>query len=349
VILCLAFVVSGCGDQDEPEAKPVRPVPFFGVEAVGSGEFRRFPGKVAADVSLQVSFDDPGQIVELPISDGMMLEKGALIARLDDREIQTRVASAEATLRNAQADFERVERLFKQGVLAEMDLDRARKELEVATADRDAAAKGASDTAVYAPFTGVVSTKIAKQFQNVQAKEVIAIFDDLSSLEIGIDIPEQDMLRLGDRMSPEALNASIEANLEIPSLEGATYPLAVKNFTTAADPNTQTFRVKFRLARQEGAGILPGMSAVVLVRPKETANPPANILVPVSAVRVEPDGTPSVWVIAPDNTVRRQPVTVGDMQGKFIEITGGLEPGTTIAAAGVNTLTEGTPVRELEK
>jgi membrane fusion protein, multidrug efflux system len=71
-----------------------------------------------------------------------------------------------------------------------------------------------------------------------------------------------------------------------------------------------------------------------------------RILVPVSAVSQE-TGEQVAWVIGPESSAIRRPVTLGNMLGGEVEILSGLQPGDRIAVAGVRFLREGMKVRDL--
>ena len=75
----------------------------------------------------------------------------------------------------------------------------------------------------------------------------------------------------------------------------------------------------------------------------------SDIRIPAVAVVANDSGSPFVWIIN-DESMRAEPrsVQMGEMHGDLIVIRDGLELGEKIATAGVNTLTDGMLVREMD-
>jgi multidrug efflux pump subunit AcrA (membrane-fusion protein) len=89
------------------------------------------------------------------------------------------------------------------------------------------------------------------------------------------------------------------------------------------------------------------MTATVTVAYRRASILGDRILVPISAVLKDSVGEQVAWVIAPDQTVVRRTVNVGEATGGRIEIIGGLQPGERIVVAGVTQLRDGMKIREL--
>ena len=144
-----------------------RPVKTMVVVAAGSGGERVFPGKVTASQKVNLAFRVSGKIVELPVVKGNYVPQGTLLARLDPRDFEVRLANARSELGNAKARLEamksgarkeeiamlsakvnsakaqmddahmnldRVENLYKAGGFSKSEYDKARTSFEVARA-----------------------------------------------------------------------------------------------------------------------------------------------------------------------------------------------------------------------
>jgi RND family efflux transporter MFP subunit len=122
--------------------------------------------------------------------------------------------------------------------------------------------------------------------------------------------------------------------------------VSVKEIAQAADPVTQTFRIRGRMKAQPGGTVLPGMSAMATLTYRRGAD--NRLFVPISAVCKEPSsGEQVVWLIGEDQIVRRRPVSIGEVTGGQVEVAAGLQPGDRIAVAGVRFLRDGMEVRDL--
>ena len=337
--------LAGCGDTEplDSGSDVVRPVKAFTIPAASDGASRSFPGRVRAAERVELAFSMPGKLIELPVVQGQPVQEGDVVARLDPRDYQSEVQAAQAQFNEAKANFERGKDLVEQGHISRMDFDRLRANYEVAGARLNTARKALDDTALLAPFDGTIARRHVDNFQEVRANEPIVSLQDNRVIEIVVDAPEQLVAA-----SPGDGQARLVATFE--AVPGVRFPLAVREFSAEADPDTQTYEIVLAMPRPETANILPGMTANVIAwRPAPDGPANGSIRIPAVAVFANEAGEPQVWTIAEDGTVSRQPVTTGTLAGQDrIEILSGLEPGDTVAVAGVTRLREGQVVRPVE-
>ncbi|MHC4982216.1 MAG: efflux RND transporter periplasmic adaptor subunit [Planctomycetota bacterium] len=345
VATAAVYLIRG-GPQDEPldKAPVIRPVKTMVLRAPGSALRRTFPGRVKAAEEVDLSFQVSGLLVELPIKEGQDVARNELLARLDERDFQNKLASATAKAAEAKSNLERIKLSFEKGVATRKELDEARKAYDVAEADRKIAAKALADTELRAPFAGVVARTFVENYQNVEAKKHIVSLQDVSTIKIVVDIPETIVMDIKKYRSAETV-AIFEAR---PDLE---FDLEVSEFGTEADPQTLTYPVTLAMPAPEELTILPGMSATVRMdAPWPEGEGAADLVIPVSAVFSDEPEKSHVWVIDKDSmTVHKRQVRIGDMTGNNIIILGGLKSGEEIAIAGVSHLREGMEVRRLKQ
>jgi RND family efflux transporter MFP subunit len=340
------FFFSGCSDQPTPEAQPPAVRTTLLGEQIAS-PFRRFPGEVSAVQTSEMSFDVAGRLIERPASQGAVFQQGDLLARLDPENFQASVDSARSRFNNAREELTRQTQLRERGVISVAELDRFRTEFEVTEAALRQAERALADTRLLAPFDGRVARTLINNFQSIRANEPILIFQNVSELDVDIDVPESVFTLWGQGMTAEKMRPLIEARVEFPALTGRDFPVLLKSFRTAADPTSRTFRVTFLLDPPADAGVLPGMTGTVLVRRMDQNATDANLFaVPVPAVDLRENG-PVVWRVQPETSiVEAVPVELDIPQGDTHRIrSAGLEPGDEIVTAGVRFLNEGMAVR----
>nr|NIO08507.1 efflux RND transporter periplasmic adaptor subunit [Deltaproteobacteria bacterium] len=289
---------------------------------------------------------------------GQAIEKGDLVARIDPKDFQTnlrnaegQMAKAEAALQLARSEFERVQRIREKdpGAVSEAMIDRRREAANKAQADIksvkaavDAAKDQLSYTYLRAPFSGVIAKRYVDNFQEVRAKQPIVSLQDVSEIEILIDVPELVMAR--------ATRGDAKAVAEFEAVPGQEYELTLKEYSTEADPRTQTYRLVLTMPAPEGVNILPGMTANV-----HGSKPPGDagdrFVIPAIAVFGDESGNSNVWVVDQESmTVRRRKVTTGDLTGTdSIQIVDGLQSDEMIAVSGISQLREGMKIRPVEK
>ena len=348
----MAFMLIACGDKPAPEAEEVvRPAKLMTINTAGDGTTREYPGTVSATQSVELGFEVAGKIVELPVSDGLAVKKGALLGKLDESDFLAARESAEANRKATQSAYQRAKRIFDQGAGSQAEVDSTLRDIDVAKQDLVKAQKALDDTVLKAPFTGRVSRKIADNFQNVQAKQVIVLLEDISSLELDVNVPEQDFSRMKPGLTLKQRNARINPEIQVSTIAGRSFKARLISFETTADPTTRTYRATFAFDNPGDVNVLPGMTAkAVLNMPpdKAAASNEIGILVPATAVVVNIDGSAYVWKFDPGSSeVSKLTVTVGDMSGASIRVLSGLDGGEQIATAGAAHMREGMKVRPL--
>ncbi len=289
------------------------------------------------------------------------------------RRLEAQVRAAEAKLANARATFNRSEQLLRNRAgtreefdvsqtalrIAEEDLRAAQESQEKGTIGRqedidalEAEVRGLEgrvvtanlqlgDSTLRAPYDGVIAERFVEQNQTIRAKEPIVRFQDVNEIDVAVDVPESIMA--ADLRSADI----VQLVAEFSGAPGLQFPVRLKEIAQAADPVTQTFKVRVGMKSPPDVNLLPGMTATVSLTYHRASVLGSQILVPVSAVFKDANGEQVAWVIGQDQHVARRPVKIGSATGSRIEILEGLQPGDRIAVAGVPFLREGMKVRDL--
>lgn len=346
-VLVVTFTVLFCGgcEQPPPEQAPVvRPVKILTVEAAGSAGEREYPATIKATQQADMGFEVPGRIEEFLVKEGQLVNKGELLARLDDRDYQAELEKARANQRKALADLNRSLSIYRQdkGAISKGTIESDRRSKEVADAALQQAEKAVEDTMLRAPFDGYVARKLVEDFANVQAKEPVLILQDVSQLEVEVSVPERDMVSGAGTSSVEEITAKTQPEVSITSIPERSFPARVKELATTADPSTRTFQIRLVFDPPDDVSILPGMTA----RVRAQAVREAGIRIPASAVAGDAEYQPMVWKVDPASmTVSRVAVQLGALHGDEVEISSGLQDGDLIALSGLRFLQEGMQVR----
>jgi len=354
-IILPAMLLAGCGKTPEPvEEQLARPVKLLTIGSNQSAIRLEYPGEIKAARSVNLGFEVPGKIIELPIEDGLAMQEGELLGRLDPSDYQAARDAAQANLRAMRSAYARAKNIFDEGAGSQAEVDKTLRDLKVAEQDFKKAQKALDDTELKAPYTGVVGRRIADNYQNVQAKEPVLIFQDTSSLEMDVSVPERDFVRMRSGLTLKERTELAHPEVAISSIPGRTFAARAKSFTATADPVTRTYTATFQFDRPDDVNILPGMTARVILTPSaemlQKYTPAGAVMVPATAVASDETGKPYVWRVDPDSMkVSRVPVTLGEISNSSITVTGGLVKGDRIAVTGVARLFEGAQVRPLEK
>ncbi len=340
----LAAALSACGRGEPPPPPEVaRPVKVITLEAPSNTLERSFPGVVRAAERVELAFQVPGKLQELPAKQGNEVEKGELLAALDPRDYRSDLSAAQSNFIEAKSNYERGQELVKDGFISKVDFDRLKARFGTTRSELEKAKKALEDTRLIAPFAGRVARRYVENFQEVQAKEPVVSLQDVSVLEIVVNAPERLIAR-----KQEVGSELLRITATFDTVPGQKFELTIKEFATEADPQTQTFEYVTVMPRPQGMNILPGMTGMVhAFRPGFGGPDLGALAIPAIAVVADNEGKPFVWVVDREtNTVQRRDVETGDLTGAAdIKIVSGLEAGDTVAVAAVTQLREGMEIR----
>lgn len=300
-------------------------------------------------------------------------------ARPEDlREMEAAVASAQSLVTQAEADFKRSERLLAENAVAQRTFDtartsrdQARAALQQAQAQLEKGRSGArpedieateanirrlraqmqeaedalSDTKMLAPFPGLVARRYVQNHQTVSAGQPIVKLQNKDTVDVVVHIPERDLPKAPRRADDMVDTSNVRVVFD--NFPGQEFPVAVKEFQTEADPDTQTYELRLSVTPPDTVLIAPGMTASVRVA-RGTGDSSDVFTVPSESVFQTPDGKAAVWVIDPNTKrVSARSVDVGDIRGGRVEVRQGVTAGEVIAATGVHYLREGMEVRAM--
>jgi HlyD family secretion protein len=372
-ILVLALVMAVVWWLKRPAPIPVHTV--LAREATGDGTERTVlnsSGYVTARRQATVSSKITGKVVEVLVEEGMKVQEGQLLARLDDTNIKTSLRLAEAQLvsatnalaetrvrlREAEQEMQRVTGLIKNKIATQSDYDHAeaavlafKARLEQQQADVNVAEKQVAsweqqmdDTIIRAPFAGIVTIKNAQPGEMISpisagggfTRTGICTIVDMESLEIEIDVNESYINRV---RAGQAVEASLDAYPEW------KIPCKVIAIIPTADRQKSTVKVRVGFDHLDPR-TLPEMSVKVAFREVEGSGPVAEhtVVAPKTAVQ-QRDGHDVVMVMK-DGRAQRRAVTVSKTLLDEALISAGVAVGERLIVDSPPGLTDGAAVAE---
>jgi multidrug efflux pump subunit AcrA (membrane-fusion protein) len=193
------------------------------------------------------------------------------------------------------------------------------------------ARKGVRDVVVYAPISGFVAEKNADLGEYVSTASKVATLVRTDPLRVRIDIPEQDIARVG---TGRPVSVAVSA---YPDRNFAGRVVRVSPNVSAA---SRTLTIEAEVSNPEGQ-LKPGQFATVRV---QLPTSDAAVLVPVRAVRTE--GTTSRVFVVRDGVVEERLVALGRREGELVEVRGNVAAAELVATSNLELLSDGTPVRQ---
>jgi len=345
--LALALAVAGCEGEAHPVAQVDRPVQVQRVAFAREQSSRDFVGVVRARYETDLGFRVAGKIVTRLVNVGDRVQADDVVARLDPRDFQLQVESAEAelaaatsNLAQAAADEQRYATLKSRGFAAVADFDRkktARDEaegrLERAKRALDLARNQLAYTDLKAGADGVITATLAEPGQVVAVGQAVA--------------------RLAHRGEKEAVVALPETSLAEAHASGATMRLwsdpdrrfaaRLRELSPQADAATRTYAARFTILDADDT-IALGMTATVTLT--RAADAPIARL-PLAAILNRGTG-PTVYVVDDAGALALRPVKVAAFSEGAAFVTAGIADGEKVVTLGVQKLVAGTRVRSVE-
>lgn len=342
-ILCIlvANTASGCGSDESPvPEKPARPAKIMSLEQASTERILSFPAVIRAAQSAELTFEINGEIEEIPVLEAQPIQKGDLIARLDQTNARNALAQARAEYANVSSEYQRAERLFEEDAISESVLDQRRTQRDIARAALSNAEDAFENTVMRAPYTGFIARVYTEPFQIIQAKEPIVRIQS-GVVEAVINVPGTIVAQI-----PSLVN--VGTVVELDAAPGREFRGVLKEAAGLANPTTQTYEVIFSFSRPDDILVLPGMTGTVSTTFEAKAVSQfaaSGIGVPVSAILAEGEKR-FVWVVNPeDSRLTKREVTISATAGDVVSVTDGLNGDEKIVSSGVSFLSEGMKVR----
>jgi len=336
-----------------------------------AGAVLQATGYVTARRQATVSAQITGTLTEVLIEEGDRVQKGQVLARLDDSAYkaslvatQAQAAAAHALVTQLQAqsvqnerDAQRLEALVARGLVSRQDAEQARTQVnsiraQLAAQQRQAKAADAQVnvaevnfdyTVVRAPFNGVITTKDAQVGEIISplsagggfTRTGVGTIVDMDSLEVDVDVNEAYIGRVKPNMPAEAI---------LDAYPDWRIPAHVIAIVPAADRGKATVKVRVALENKDGR-IVPDMGVRVSFLEQQAASAsqamaPKGVLVPAKAI-VQREGHDIVFVLAGDKVQQRAVTPAAQNYGDMRLVPERVQAGDTVVITPPDNLNDG--------
>ena len=300
-------------------------------------------GYVTARMQATVSSKLTGKVLEVYIEEGMFVEKGQILAQLDDSSVQAELNFAKTQLKEAQRIFNRTLELRKDNLASQASLDAAESQVDGLKARLDISRQVVADMQIRAPFSGVVINKAAQPGEMISpvsagggfTRTGIGTIVDMSSLEVEVDVNESYINRVQPGQ-PAITNLNAYPNWDISSEVIAIIP--------TADRNKATVKVRIGLLEKDER-VLPDMGAKVSFLKEQVTEAPEEIngvMIPSSAI-IKEDNLSYVFVIK-NGLIIKTKIAIGSSSSNFSRLIDGVEVGDNVVTDPNNELQNGQEV-----
>lgn len=306
-----------------------------------------FSGSLDPEWQAQVAAKVDGRLEKVYVHEGDSVEKGQVLAILEQMDTDANLLSAkgsfldaQTSLRKAETDLARYEKLYATGAVSQQVVDdyrfardNAAAKLEAARGSLQGMESKAAGTVVTAPADGIVAKRFYQEGYYAKAGTPLFAIADISMLKTTIHIPEGQVtgVRVGN-----------EADIALPAYPGKKLVGKITRIAPVADLPAHTFAAEVSVDNSEGllAGVYANVS--LIGEPREQV-----LTIPMHAI-VMRDDQQTVFVADAQGVVQRRVLALGYSDDKVAEVLSGLDEKDTIVVEGHNKLREGSRIN-LEK
>lgn len=348
LVLGVALALAGCGRGDAaPQQSGGGP---GGRGGMGGGPIpvetdTVIIGQIAREVSVSgtvtpirtvgVNAQLGGALLAVLVQEGDTVPEGRVLARIDDRELQSQLRSAEAAYEVAASALERAEQLIARQVITQPEYERDRTAFEAARSQRDQLLTRVGFAEVRAPVSGVITEKNVEAGDVVGANTRLFNMADISTMVVRVSVSELDVVE----MAPgQVVTVTLDA------YPGERLSGRIRRIFPAADPGTRLVPVEVEITGAESRRLArPGFLARVTfgLDPHSGA-----LLIPAEAVVSRPGGQ-GIFVVTEAGTVAFRSITTGSTQAGRVEVVSGVSAGERVVVAGANQLRDGGMIRDM--
>jgi membrane fusion protein, multidrug efflux system len=295
-------------------------------------------GTVEAVHGVTVAADLPGLVSRIEFQSGKKVRAGDVLVRLDTRQEQAQLASAEAQRSLTTVNFERMKGLREKGITSQAEYDKAAAEQKQAVAQTGETRASIGRKTIRAPFTGVLGIRQVNLGQYLKAGDPIVELQSLDPIYVNFAVPQQ---QLGD------LRVGAEVGVTAQGIEKSAANGKITAINSIVDEATRNIQVQATLANPEGK-LRPGMFVEAQVI---TGGGAPVVALPGSAINYAPYGN-SVFIVGAMkgkdgkaySGVRQQFVKLGPSRGDQVAVVSGVKPGEEVVTSGVFKLRNGAAV-----
>jgi len=346
------ILIAACTEKPEI-VEQIRAIKTITVTETATGQISKLSGIVRATDSSSLSFEVSGKVESVNVDIGDYVRKGQLLAvldkepyRLDVNAAQAELVKAKARVVNTKEEYDRQERVYRQGAGSESKLERAKYNYSAALsqvnyqiAKLKLAKRNLRKTMLTSPYDGYIAWRSVEPHEERNVGQKVFEIDAKGALEVHLAVPETMI---------QQIHLDTPTTVTFPTLPGQSVKGRISYIGSAA-VKANAFPVKVGLIAPM-TQVRPGMTAEANLFLKEREQQ-IGYLVPLQAILPTPDARRgNVFVYDPrTSTVKKTLISVrGTQHGKAI-VSEGLAAGEIIAVAGVSFLADGLKVKLMKQ
>jgi membrane fusion protein (multidrug efflux system) len=286
-------------------------------------------GTLLANEEVELRPEISGRVTGVFFQEGSRIAKGALMLKIDDRELQGQRKRKELEEKQAADEERREKSLYEIKAISQEEYDKTLNALRLIQADKEVIESQISKTEIRAPFNGVVGLRYVSEGGFVSPNMLAATMQELDPMKVEFSVPEKYAKQI-----KSGIEILVRAGDSEEDHKGVIYALETK-----IDPNTRTIKARGRIPNAQGT-LIPGAFAKVEITLDEITN---AIVIPSGAVI--PELNSEKVYLCVNGKAKPVSIKTGIRTEKNIQIVDGLSANDTLIVTGLLQLADGKDVQ----
>lgn len=348
--LIAIVILASCGKkQEQAPAQGPAPFPVQTVTKQDAVVYQEYTANLEGQQNVEIRPKVNGFIQKIYVDEGQVVKKGQLLFKLETQTQNQDAAAAQANVKAAQVEVDRLKPLVDRKIISEVQLETAKAKLAQAKSAYGAIAANIGFGTIVSPVNGVIGSLPFREGSLVSSTSEMPLttVSDTKIVRAYFSMNEKQLLFFNKTFkgatTAEKLKAAPQVSLLL--VDGSEYDQKGKLATMNGLVNPATGTTQFRAEFTNPEGILRSGSSGIVRLPIEQK---AVLLVPQNAI-FEVQGKQTLYVVGKDNKVKSRIVTTnGTSELNFI-VTDGLQDGEKVVVEGASKLKDDMEIVPQEK
>lgn len=325
--ILLSLLLIGC--KQEKTENPLAPrVKVATIQQIESNRVLHYSGTVEAYQTIPLSFQIPGIVQQVCVHTGDPVQKGQLLATLENTDAKNMLEIAQAKYLQAKDAYRRLKEVYDKGSLPEIKWVEMETNLQQAESSVDLAKNNLRKCTLFAPESGFVGKRNIEPGMSCLSSLVGPIeLVKIETVYVKISVPENEISKL---------KKGLQASIEVSALDDRMFTGCVSNIGVVADPLSRTYEVKIKIPNPNFA-LKPGMVCDVNLTLNRNQK---GITVPFQAIDRDNNNQTYVYVVDTTQTAHKRRIQVGNYQNNHIEVLSGIQSGERVVIEGIQNLSD---------
>lgn len=337
--LVAIVILASCGKkQEQAPAQGPAPFPVQTVAKQDAVVYQEYTANLEGQQNVEIRPKVNGFIQKIYVDEGQVVKKGQLLFKLETQTQNQDASAAQANVKAAQVEVDRLKPLVDRKIISEVQLETAKAKLAQAKSAYGAIAANIGFGTITSPVNGVIGSLPFREGSLVSSTNEMPLttVSDTKIVRAYFSMNEKQLLFFNKTFKGETTAAKLKAAPEVSLLlvDGSEYDQKGKIATMNGLVNPTTGTTQFRAEFKNPEGILRSGSSGIVRLPIEQKG---VMLVPQNAI-FEVQGKQTLYVVEKGNKVKSRIVTTnGTSELNFI-VTDGLQEGEVVVIEGASKL-----------